>query len=91
MADNGDKWFSLAKAGLFFGSDPQLDGRPSYGVIRHWADCGVVSKKTGKRVYLKTRQVGGRRKTCMEYWEKFIKELNPDMEGEDGRESQGNE
>lgn len=85
MTDSNDKWFTLAKAGLFFRNDPLTGGSICYSTVRSWADRGVVSKRTGKRVFLRTKQVGGRRKTCMEYYEKFIRDASgePDEEKKD--------
>lgn len=64
------KWFPITKANLVF------PGPVSKGTVWNWANRGVLSEKTGGRVFLKTKQVGGRRLTCEAYYDKFIRELN---------------
>ena len=64
------KWFPLSKAHLFFPLDVTA------WTIRNWVRRGVLSRSTGKRVFLRTRQRGGRVETCMDYYAQFDRELN---------------
>ncbi len=68
--DDAKEWFPITKAYLFF---PGINSR---GKIWNWANKGVYSKEAGRRVYLKTKQVGGRKMTCAAYYNQFIDELN---------------
>lgn len=65
-----NEWFSISKANLMF------PGQVSRGTVLNWSNRGVLSGQTGVRVYLKTKQVGGRKMTCMDYYRQFIRELN---------------
>lgn len=65
-----DKWFPITKANLVF------PGFNSRGTVWNWANKGVFSDRADRRVYLKTKQVGGRKMTCLAYYEQFIKDLN---------------
>lgn len=76
------EWISLAKAALFFDIENDCGGKPTYSTIRAWCDRGVINKRTGNRIYLRTRQVGGRRMTCQKYYDKFIEDLNEGEEEE---------
>jgi len=64
------EWFPITKANLV------LPGFVSRGTVWNWANRGVMSEKAGRRVYLKTKQVGGRKLTCVDYYKQFIRELN---------------
>lgn len=89
MAETTQKWFTLTKAGLFFQDHPLVQDKLSKSTVYSWANHGVLSKKTGKMVFLRTRQVGGRRKTCLKYFQKFLNEINDDNEEEIKEESDG--
>lgn len=70
MEESDNKWFPISKANLIF------PGFLSRMTVWNWANKGVYSKEAGRQVYLKTKQVGGRKMTCAAYYNQFIDELN---------------
>jgi hypothetical protein len=52
-----------------------LPNRPCYDTVRKWRKNGVMSRKTGKRVYLKWGQQGGMVYITLRMYQRFMKEL----------------
>lgn len=69
LSKDATEWIRITKFHLY------LDG-VTKDTIWNWANKGCLSHVTKKRVYLKTRQRGGAVETCMEYYQKFLNELN---------------
>lgn len=69
MSEGEGRFFKITKAHLYI---------PNVGqsTIRDWYRNGVRNKLTGRLVYLKTRQRGGSIETCVEWYNKFIEDLN---------------
>lgn len=68
--------FPIGKAHLYFKDNPRYPRNVSDRTVAKWANEGVVSNRTGQRVFLKTTQVGGNVFTSHANYEQFIRDLN---------------
>jgi hypothetical protein len=62
-----------------------LPGKPSIDTLRKYIQRGIVSRATGKRIYLECEQAGGQLITSLEAWERFQDRLNGLLAGGEGR------
>ncbi len=68
--------FAIGKAHLFFRTHKTHPTNVSSWTVGNWVKLGIINRKTGKRVYLNTTQVGGQVLTSMQDYEDFIRDLN---------------
>jgi hypothetical protein len=59
-----------------FPDGPKLTGSPSRQTLTRWSTEGVESKSTGEVITLEWAQIGYRRVTSLEAYERFLARLN---------------